>query len=144
MCTSSASKVARPPNAELTLQEEANQQEIDGDADAKHGNGSPLLADAQQQEEVKRKHLQGVIDHMAEEKTRTTTGIGLHPKSETGGSDEIVDETHHVAYSHGHGGERMRASLHVPMDSQAKQQPVNEILQERSGDTHDAEAHYLA
>ena len=137
-------RFVRKLGAELTLQEEANQQEIDGDADAKHRNGSPLLADAQQQEEVKRKHLQGVIDHMAEEKTRTTTGIGLHPKSETGGSDEIVNETHHVAYGHGHGGERMRASRHIPMDSQAKQQPVNEILQERSGDTHDAEAHHLA
>ena len=82
----------------LSLQEEPYEKEVDGDADAEHRDGCPLLVDANPDEEVERCELQHVVDDVRYGKSSASFCRCLHAEREAGGRPEIKEEAYDVAY----------------------------------------------
>ena len=124
----------------LSLEEEPHQQEVDGHAHAEHGKGCPLFAHAQPQEEIEREHLQGVVDEMAQQESRSSVRVRLYPEGVMSRGDEVVSKADGVCHRHGDGGEKMDVACRDKVFAKPQQTPVDKILEECGRHANDAEA----
>lgn len=117
----------------LTFQEKPHQEEIDRHANGEHRYRGEALGDAQADEKRERCHLQQIIDHVAQGKPGTASGVGLHPESVFGAGKEVEDEAHDVACGVGNG-----------CAGAVQQQQIDAILDECCQCADYAEAHDFA
>ena len=81
----------------LSLEEESDKQEVDGDADAKGRNHGDLLHQSQTDEEDNKDLLHRLIKNKKERESCSTLGIGFHLEGVASAGDEVEDETDDVS-----------------------------------------------
>ena len=77
----------------LSLEEESDKKEVDGDADAKGRNHGDLLHQSQTDEEVEKEGLLRVVDDMRERESCSTLGIGFHLEGVARAGEAVEDES---------------------------------------------------
>lgn len=81
----------------LSLEEESDEQEVNGDTDTKRRNHGNLLHQSQTDEEVEEERLHAVVDDMRERESCSTFGIGLYLEGIASAGDKVENEANDVS-----------------------------------------------